>query len=322
MTPELSVSGGSSDLRSREQLSQLFGRKPPVAFVGAGASADVYGTWNEVLKYLIGEAVERGVASEEQRAFWLEHGDRRPQQIARAIKRALGAPRVFEDILGQYFGRRSHPETRSAFTPLHKAIVELPFKGIVTTNYDPGLLEALRCCRPGTCPVPYSTWMDEYHVNAWYSGDEFEEGTCPLLYAHGSWDRPETIILDNDRYREAYRDGPYYRMFQHLWAAERLVIIGFGFSDSWMDRLLDDILTHMVHGGGMRHFALLGIHEGDQGQRMQIRDLMQDAYNASVLFYPVRRRMVEGREVEDHGELISLLQDVRSRVESERLRLA
>jgi SIR2-like protein len=299
------------NFRVLQQLLELLQQKNAVAFVGAGASADLYHNWQDLIGFLASEAKERGIATDEEQNFWSRYASRRPQQIVRAINHAFGNQRVFEDILEKYFAYRTHPETGHAYTPLHQAIVELPFKGLVTTNYDPGIYEALKFCRP-EIHISSNTWKDDHYVQDWYKGYVFKEGMYPLLYAHGVWNRPDTIILDNDRYREAYGSGPYLRAFEYLWGARNLVIIGFGFSDSWMDRLLDNILGSIITAGDMMHIALMPLHREDKNCTKQLRDLMQDAYNASVLFYLVDQKEIAGRQVEDHSALVSFLRRLRT----------
>jgi hypothetical protein len=88
-----------------------------------------------------------------------------PQQIARGIKDALGR-RVFSTLLEDLFGYRTEPDGHP-FTPVHRALLTLPLRGLVTTNYDPGCWNRQRpllgaagtwVCTPARCqrPIPSS----------------------------------------------------------------------------------------------------------------------------------------------------------------------
>ena len=290
-----------------KELLAWFKNRDSIAFVGAGASADLYGTWNRLIYFLADSAVERGLASGEEREFWVTNISSRPQQITKAIRKKLGDNRIFEDILRDYFKPKIHPTTKKPFTPLHEKIARLPFKGIVTTNYDCGLQEAMRTCQPDM-PLNYGTWTEREIVNSWYNNDIFKDGSCPLLYAHGMHERPGTIILDTDKYREAYKFEPFTEMYKNLWATQHLAIIGVGFTDSWMDRTLDDILTHLVYGVGTRHIAIVGLRDGEVKHANSIRLMIQSAYNAKVYFYRVKTKDVDGLITEDHGELLEFLE--------------
>jgi hypothetical protein len=295
------------------KLVEWIRRGQAIAFVGAGASIELYGGWGELIEALITAAISRVGVSDGETTFWRKHAPRRPQNIVRAIKRSFGEDRAFNEILTNYFKPKLHYKTAKTYTPVHKAIIELPFQGIVTTNYDNCLLDAQQDCRPDIKPQ-YGTWKDEATVTDWHTRDISENHRCPLLYAHGIWNRPDTIILDNDTYREAYKDGNYLRMFQELWRSQHLVLVGVGFSDSWVDRVIDDILTYVVHSGSVRHIAILGIREKDLDQVRSLRDLMQNAYNAYVYFYIINEQVIGDKIQEDHSQLLDLLLQLRASV--------
>ena len=48
-------------------------------------------------------------------------------------------------------------------------------------------------------------------------------------------------------------------MFKELWIRHGILSSLVSDSqDSWVDRVLDDILTYVVHSGSVRHVAILG----------------------------------------------------------------
>jgi hypothetical protein len=87
------------------------------------------------------------------------------------------------------------------FTPLQGGLIRLPFKGYVTTNFDPGLREARYRLRPDSRPTGFGTWRDTDVVARWQNGDVFSEQQCPILFAHGIYERPDTIENENDAFR-------------------------------------------------------------------------------------------------------------------------
>ena len=87
------------------------------------------------------------------------------------------------------------------FTPLQGALFRLPFKGYVTTNFDPGLLEARYRLRPDSRPTGFGTSRDTDVVARWQNGDVFSEQQCPILFAHGIYERRDTIENENDAFR-------------------------------------------------------------------------------------------------------------------------
>ena len=93
--------------------------------------------------------------------------------------------------------------------------------GYVTTNYDLGLEQARMRIRPDSLATGFATWKDDGEVWRWIKGEVFREQPCPILFAHGVYQRADTVVLGAQEYREAYRAGPYRRLFKKLWARSR-----------------------------------------------------------------------------------------------------
>jgi hypothetical protein len=173
---------------------------------------------------------------------------------------------------------------------VHDALLRANFRGFITTNYDPGLLEARLAVRPGCTATGFATWKDEL-VHHWHTGDIFGDEPCPVLFAHGIHQRPDTIVLGIGEYRDAYRPGAWRRCFDALWTREHLVFVGFGFSDPYLDFLVDDVLTQTAATarGEPRHIAVLPLRP-DEVYSPETRKLYQDQYNVDVLFYRIEPR--------------------------------
>ena len=237
MTSNAATGGGfiGNDYARGRLLESLKSRKA-VAFVGAGASMELYRGWPDLLMFLSQEAKTRGLAEDDDLEFWGLQQKARPQQVARMIRHKFGEDGIFFAVLRDYFQGKKSRQTGGFYTPTHQLIASLPFKGIVTTNYDPGLWNALLAHHKGPGPSP-ATWRDMNAVHGWYTKDVFRDASfCPILHIHGFWDSPDTIILDNDKYRTVYNLEYFKTMFKSLWSQERLVLIGCGFADTWLDR--------------------------------------------------------------------------------------
>jgi hypothetical protein len=222
----------------------------------------------------------------------------------RGIKQALGDS-VYGHVLREVFRPKAGPDSRR-FTRVHAALVGLPFRGLATTNYDPGLIEARLALRPDVIGTGYAKWKDADPVQRWLTGEAFEPGTLPILFAHGVYERSDTIVLGAGEYRDAYRLGGYRRLFDKLWSQDRLVFVGFGFSDPWLDFLADEVITQTAANaaGEPRHIAIVGLDEGEE-YTPESRRTFQDQYNAAVYFYRVGRT-ADGAP--DHGELVRVLE--------------
>ncbi|HEX2571945.1 MAG TPA: SIR2 family protein [Polyangia bacterium] len=288
----------------RERLRELLKEGTGIAFVGAGASAGLYPLWGELIERLADEAVKRGLAAPADREFWLRKGNKAIQAV-RGIKQALGES-IYGKVMREIFRPKRGPDGRQ-FTPLHAALVELPFRGLVTTNYDPGLTEARLELRPEVRGTGYATWKDGDAVSRWYTGEIFVEEALPILFAHGNWERSDTIVLGVQEYRDAYKAGAYRRLFDKLWGQDRLVFVGFGFNDEWLGFLADEVVTQTAQGAAEpRHIALVGLAE-EEDYTPEMRRTFQDQYGAEVYFYPVRRGP-DGQQ--DHSALGRMLEEL------------
>lgn len=283
-----------------QRLQEVLDTRKAIAFVGAGASAGLYPLWNGLIAQLADAVVRRGLADEATRKYWLDNASNRPHQVVRGIKQALGDANYGAELRA-IFGPKAGPDG-NAFTAVHGALMRMRFRGYVTTNYDPGLLEARIKLRPAVRFTGYATWKDGDKLNAWLTGDVFAEEDCLILFAHGSWEKPDTVVLGVGEYRQAYQAGPYRRAFEKLWMQDHLVFVGFGFSDTWVDCVADEVLTQTAAQAarGPRHTAFIGLRE-DKPYTPQMRRTFQDQYNATVVFYRIRTTETGG---DDHGELL------------------
>lgn len=295
---------------AREKLSKILESGRAIAFVGAGASAGLYPLWAQLIRQLAEEAVNRGLADAGQRKLWVEeYAAKRPHQAVRGIREALSEGTYFK-LLGSFFGPKKGNDGR-AFTAVHELLLRLPFRGYVTTNYDPSLAEARQAVCRGSAVGCTGTWQDTSFVHNWLTGEIFQPGNCPLLYLHGYYERPQTIVLGAGEYRQAYRQGLYREVFKKLWTQEHLVFVGFGFSDPWLNFVADEVLTEIEArtADEPRHIAIVAVAEGETVSAER-RRAEQDQYNSLLLTYPVRSLPDGGQ---DHAQLLNVLQSVAPR---------
>lgn len=287
-----------------EKLQEVLDSGEAIAFVGAGAGAGLYPLWDQLIRQLADAAVDRGLADDADRRFWLKIAGARPQEVVCGIKQKLGDG-PYGEILRTVFGHRQD-DAGHYFTEVQGALVRMPFRGYVTTNYDPGLIEARRKLRMDVRDTGYCTWKDEDTVYRWLNGVIFTEQSCPVLFAHGIYERSDTIVLGVDEYREAYQRGVYRRLFDKLWSQDRLVLVGVGFSDPRFNFLADEVLTESgaTRAGEPRHVAIIGLRE-EETYSSQMREMFRDSYNADVVLYPVVSR-ADGTQ--DHSALLEILE--------------
>ena len=279
-----------------------------IAFVGAGASAGMYPLWTELVEMLADHAVRQGKARPQDAERWKHDRISTPQQRVKSIVRKLG-DELYRQFLRETFGPHIRDDRR--YTQIHEALLRLPFRGYVTTNYDPALDYARVAVRPNCNSTATPTWQDEEELHRWYTGDVFNAEACPILWLHGYWQKPNSIVLNAGEYADAYKPGLYKRTFEKLWGQDRLVFVGFGFNDPQFMFLVGEILRDVAGAGAApRHIAILGLPPSDAGGFpdddfvIERRAMLEEDYHVRPLFYRVT---IDGDRRENHSELFSLL---------------
>ncbi len=289
-----------------DALAELLRAEQAIAFVGAGASAGMYPLWTQFIDKLADHAAAEGKAEARDAVRWKADKTSNPQQRVNVIVRRLGEDR-YRNFLKATFGPRYHSEGKR-YTPTHAALVRLPFRGYVTTNYDPALEFARMDLRPGCLTTGTPTWQDDDEVHRWLTGDVFaEEHACPMFWLHGYWQRPQGIVLNAGEYGQAYKSGLFRKTFERLWEQDHLVFAGFGFNDPQFTFMVGEIMRDLQGTRApARHIAILGLTLESDGALpdataiQEWRENLEADYHVRALFYPVR----EG----DHSALQVLLE--------------
>ena len=271
-----------------------------VAFLGAGVSAPLYPLWGELIGELVDAAAGR--LTDAQAETCRELASSSPESVVEIVRRGLSAG-VYREVLREVLRVRTDLETGRSWTPVQELVCRCAFKAVVTTNYDPGIVNARMLVRPGASATGFTTWEDELGLDGWRTGDVFGETELPVLYAHGQHNRPDSIVLATTEYRRAYA-GKLPQVLGRLVDSGHLVWIGFSFADQRIAAILREVAdrtgTRVDPGAAPRHVAIMAWDPDAAGNDPRI--LAQRAeieYGAQVVLYPV----VDG----DHGALATLL---------------
>lgn len=212
-----------------------------VAFVGAGVSFNAgLPTWGGLLWAL---AKAAGMADAEAEAMM-----RLPSFLDRATileQRLVGAQRDGGDPEG-VLGRAVCEQLKCDTLALqHCLIAGIPFRGVVTTNYDTLLERATASADVGLDVLPYEPLRNR--------GPADRVPRRWLLKMHGCVTAPEDIVLtraDYARYDE--RRQALAGLLQSQLLTKRLLFVGFSLSDDNFHRILESVRAARRTGGGER----------------------------------------------------------------------
>jgi tetratricopeptide (TPR) repeat protein len=273
-----------------------------VAFLGAGVSAPLYPLWNGLIGELVGVAASR--LSEQQAATCQALAKESPEEVVEIIRATLGTG-VYREVLRQVLRARVDPESGRSWTAVQELVCRCAFKAVVTTNYDPGIVDARIRVRPGASATGFITWEDELGLDQWRTGDVFGEAELPVLFAHGQHNRPDSIVLATTEYRRAYA-GKLPHVLARLMDGH-LAWLGFSFADQRIAAVLREIAertgTRAEPGGAPRHVAVMSWDpHADSNDPGVLARRAEIAYGAQLVLYPA--------PAGDHSALGRLLRDL------------
>jgi hypothetical protein len=272
-----------------------------VAFLGAGVSVPLYPLWNA----LIGELVEAaaGRLTEPQAATCRALASANPEEVVEIVRRNLGSA-SYREVLREVLRARTDPVSGRSWTPAQELVCRCAFKGVVTTNFDSGIVDARMRVRPGTLATGFTAWDDELGLDRWRTGKAFGDVQLPVLYAHGQCNRPDSVVLATGEYRRAY-EGKLAKVLERLVDGGHLVWIGFSFADQRIAAILREVAqwsgTRAEPGAAPGHVAIMPWDPEDSANDPGIlAQRAEISYGARVVLYPAPG--------DDHSALLVLLE--------------
>ena len=246
-----------------------------------------------------------------------------PLERAEWIKQSFADARRLPDYLAhiqQTFG----PKPASPYTPLQRALPQLGFRGVITTNFEPSLENALSAgnlaaARPACSPLDLGDprtfgVFDFLRLVGNGSATEF------VLHLHGVHDHPERVVLAASDYRERYgdfrdvdRDGlPVHRTLDVIlrkvvWAllvTYPTLFVGFSLNDPALRHILRVISADFQRGRSLGHFAIVGAKSEEEEGKLT---LGWREHGITPVFYRVVRSRGSGRD--DHSNLTAFVAD-------------
>jgi tetratricopeptide (TPR) repeat protein len=274
-----------------------------VAFLGAGVSVPLYPLWTTLIGQLVEAAAHRLTEQEAKTCRALAKSS--PEEVVEILRRSLGVA-AYREVLRQVLGAKTDEVSGRTWTSVQELICRCNFKGVVTTNYDPGIVDARMRARTWLSVTGFTIWDDELGLDRWRNGRIFGDVELPVLYAHGYFNRPDSVVLATTEYRRAY-EGKLAKVLAGLVDREHLVWIGFSFADQRIGAILREVAlfsgTHIEPGPAPEHVAIMpwdpGEADNDPGILAQRAEI---SYGARLVLYPAFGN--------DHSALKRLLTDL------------
>lgn len=239
--------------RAIGELKEALAENRASIFVGAGASVDSgLPTWAGLLGEMINEVESQPGCDTSfiSDARMLLTDKAKWTLLAQILKREMGFH------FGDFIGRRFADKTTKP-NDVHKAIVETPWKTIVTTNYDRLLEKSFIEIGGDDADIPTLTYSSASKIASSYCrNNRF------ILKAHGDAKvDPERVIMTEADYRHlVHRELGYQSILQTIFTTNSFLFVGSSVSDPDLHLLLG-FLHSAFHGNTPVNYALLPENE-------------------------------------------------------------
>jgi len=225
----------------------------------------------------------------------------------------------------KYLERTFKPQPGKSHQPFHRALIQLGFCGIVTTNYDILLELAVddvcagkntfqRCNSIDLClHKPYKFRVFEFLRELSQNNDHLG-----ILHIHSWYENPDRMILTRKDYQRAYGelssegdeereqkrplDTIHRKVIWSLLTMHPILFVGFSMDDKFFTKMLEIVQADFDLGHDPAHYAIIGYHSETE------RDMMFDKLKSkgiTTIFYQIVNRGTSSDQ--NHDGLIRLV---------------
>lgn len=306
--------------RRKRDLIELVDSGEAILFVGAGSSVRVgYPDWWDLIKKLEDLAYECGGGFKPEKENY-KNGDSLEYltyagKIKSHICKQNGDLSKYYDLLYEEFKPKSF-----SVDDFHQRLVSLPWRGILTTNYDIVLEAALGAIKP-LYASDNSLVIDDQSAGRVHeflmAMNNDKQIPKRIAHLHGKFDPVNSIILDDVDYRQAYgievvketpelkynlkiSDLKFYRgnpaqidskwtlhrkLLWSVLATRRVVFVGFSLDDPYFEKMLETVSKDLWRWDKSIHFAIMSISpDSVQDSKDKAKKLKRE-YGIETVFY-------------------------------------
>jgi hypothetical protein len=286
-----------ADANAFQDLLAVVRSRSALALVGAGFSQRVgYPSWDKLLN----EMADRLDAERARHGGNTKNGNgngNHPVTAAHPVPELL---RRHEDFLwrAEELRQRLDEEAyrdflRERFAPRMEEdvcldrLVRLPFRHLLTTNYDDSIERAYR--RAHGKDIDVVVWDDGTNARQMMYDLLRTDLSRRLVYLHGRMGEEVNVVLTDRDYAERYlRNDSTVRKLFAIFAMQRLVMFGFSLRDPDLSAIMRQVAGALGYDR-TRHFAFVGLKVGDgetPGEDREIeRRRFRQKYGVEAIFY-------------------------------------
>ena len=265
---------GKYGLTSLGNLKDLMGVGEVTPFIGAGMSVDFgYPTWDGFLDRAIREEVDDARQGE--------------LQALRAQKEFLPLAEKLDaytnggagELIAAVFHESKMKPVEAPEDHYCRLLQKMGVHTYVTTNYD-RVIEALV---PGVGVFLPTTLRKIEEIT-----EQDRRRTPYLLKLHGTYERPESLVLTERQYRENYPEDASAvnpAVLRHLWQNKVLLFLGCSLEKDYMVERMEAMSRE---NRAVHHFAVMGLPETEAQLREKARALRQ--LKIRPIWYPKKQR--------------------------------
>lgn len=225
-----------------QALSEFFSTAvEPILFAGAGVSMLAgLPDWGKLLQEMAEAIRPRDPMTANQMASYVAKGS-----LTRAADFFLITDELLDSEKGEILKRILN---RYDSVPL-KPLASLPFKGVITTNFDRSIFDALAIAR-GRTAREYCLG-DQKFVGAAFEQDLF------VARIHGAVDYPPSIVLSDTQFRALLTNDAYLDVLSECMLRRSIIFLGFSFYDPAIKFVIERLEKKFGPALPRKHLALL-----------------------------------------------------------------
>lgn len=210
------------DEQVRQLLQNIEDPRRVVFFVGAGISVTSgYPLWGVASNRALQIAKELGL-SVGAAAYAQEKLDKAAYYELFEILRGELTEPAYYNLAVKVFGGAN------VAGDIHRRLVRIPSRGVITTNFDECLLSACVLERggPPITDLPYAMASDQFFV----------------VKPHGSIQQPQSMVLSTSDWKRIVREGILQEFIAQIISANQVVFLGYGLGDPDFAHAWDHVL--------------------------------------------------------------------------------